>query len=179
MEPPVRNKDATEDITWEPDPLPLMTNHPPRVTTSNTKIQLDREGALSQVCPRGEDDRRGERTDNQCRSDVRVCSPLLLILSLLSSFQLALEHLSQESCPISGNLILNGISLSRGAPGPFHYPPPHLKRPRLRSTKPRVKRKKGGRQEKKNLLRYTDYNEQEENDGLHHTSPWTIPANNV
>jgi hypothetical protein len=73
--------------------------------------------------------------------------------------------------PISGNLILNGISLSRGAPAPFHYPPPHLKRPRLRSTKLRVKRKKGGRQEKKNLLIYTDYSEQEENDGLHHTSP--------
>jgi hypothetical protein len=73
--------------------------------------------------------------------------------------------------PISGNLILNGISLSRGAPVPLHYPPPHLKRPLLRSTKPRVKRKKGGRQEKKNLLRYTDYSEQEENDGLHHTSP--------
>jgi hypothetical protein len=51
-----RNKDATEDITWEPDPLPLMTNHPPRVTASNTKIQLDREGALSQICPKGEND---------------------------------------------------------------------------------------------------------------------------
>jgi hypothetical protein len=49
MESPVRNKDATEDITWEPDPLPLMVNHPPRVTASNTKIQLDREGTLSQV----------------------------------------------------------------------------------------------------------------------------------
>ena len=55
-ESPVWNKDATEDITWEPDPLPLMANHPPRVTASNTKIQLDREGALSQICPRGEDD---------------------------------------------------------------------------------------------------------------------------
>ncbi len=57
MESPVRNKNTTEDITWEPDPLPLMVNHPPRVTASNTKIQLDREGALSQVCPEGEDDR--------------------------------------------------------------------------------------------------------------------------
>jgi ribonuclease HI len=56
MESSARNKDATENITWEPDPLPLMANHPPRVTASNTKIQLDREGALSQVCPRGEDD---------------------------------------------------------------------------------------------------------------------------
>jgi hypothetical protein len=56
MESPVRNKDATEVITWEPDPLPLMTNHPPRVMASNTKIQVDREGALNQVCPRGEDD---------------------------------------------------------------------------------------------------------------------------
>jgi hypothetical protein len=49
MESSVRNKHATEDITWEPDPLPLMANHPPRVTASNTKIQLDREGALSQT----------------------------------------------------------------------------------------------------------------------------------
>ena len=56
MESSVRNKHATEDITWEPDPLPLMANHPPRVTASNTKIQLDREGALSQTCPRGEND---------------------------------------------------------------------------------------------------------------------------
>jgi ribonuclease HI len=55
-ESPARNKDATEDITWEPDPLPLMANHPPRVTASNTKIQLDREGALSQICPKGGDD---------------------------------------------------------------------------------------------------------------------------
>ena len=55
-ESPVRNKDATENITWEPDPLPLMVNHPPRVTASNTRIQLDREGSLSQVCPKGEDD---------------------------------------------------------------------------------------------------------------------------
>ena len=53
MESPIRNKDATEDITWEPDPLPLMANHPPRVTASNTKIQLDREAALNQVCLRG------------------------------------------------------------------------------------------------------------------------------
>jgi hypothetical protein len=56
MESPVRNKDATKNITWEPDPLPLMVNHPPRVTASNTKMQLDREGALSQIFPKGEDD---------------------------------------------------------------------------------------------------------------------------
>ena len=48
-ESPPRNKDVTKDITWEPDPLPLMANHPPRVTASNTKIQLDREGALTQA----------------------------------------------------------------------------------------------------------------------------------
>jgi hypothetical protein len=48
-ESPDRDKDATEDITWEPDPLPRMVNHPPRVTASNTKIQLDREGSLSQT----------------------------------------------------------------------------------------------------------------------------------
>jgi hypothetical protein len=37
----------------------------------------------------------------------------------------------------------------QGTTGPFHYPPPHLKRPHLRSTYQRVKRKKGGRREKK------------------------------
>jgi hypothetical protein len=57
METSDRSKDATEDTIWEPNPLPLMTNHPPRVTVSNTKIQLDREGALSQTCPKGENDR--------------------------------------------------------------------------------------------------------------------------
>jgi hypothetical protein len=56
MEVSDRNKDSTEDITREPDPLPLMANHPLRVTTSNTKIQLDREGALRQTCPKGEND---------------------------------------------------------------------------------------------------------------------------
>ncbi len=45
------------------------------------------------------------------------------------------------------------VFMSRGTPSPFHYPPPHLKRPRLRSIQVRVKRKKGGRREKKNLLR--------------------------
>ena len=102
---------------------------------------------------------------------IRGCGPSPLFLSLLSLFQLTLEHSLRIPAPLREISILNGISLSRGAPAPFHYPPPHLKRPRLRSTKLRVKRKKGGRQEKKNLLIYTDYSEQEENDGLHHTSP--------
>jgi hypothetical protein len=56
MEVSDRITDATEDTTWEPNPLPLMVKHPPRVTVSNTKIQLDREGALSQTCPKGEND---------------------------------------------------------------------------------------------------------------------------
>ncbi len=56
MESSVRYKDATEDITWEPDPLPMISNHSPRVTASNTKIQFDREGGLNQTCPRGEND---------------------------------------------------------------------------------------------------------------------------
>ncbi len=49
MEVSDRSKDATEDTTWEPNPLPLITNHPPRVTDSNTKIQLDRVGTLNQT----------------------------------------------------------------------------------------------------------------------------------
>ncbi len=33
-----------------------MSKHPPRVTASNTKIQLDREGILSHPRPKGEND---------------------------------------------------------------------------------------------------------------------------
>ncbi len=54
MEDSDRRTDSSEDTTWEPNPLPLMVKHPPRVTTSNTKIQLDREGILNQTCPKGE-----------------------------------------------------------------------------------------------------------------------------
>ncbi len=28
-----------EKVQWEPDPKPMMSNHPPRVTDSNTRIQ--------------------------------------------------------------------------------------------------------------------------------------------
>jgi hypothetical protein len=37
--------------TWEPDPKPLMVNHPPRVTDSNTRITLI-EDSLNGPCPR-------------------------------------------------------------------------------------------------------------------------------
>ena len=40
-----------EKVRWEPDPKPLMANHPPRVTDSNTRISLS-EGALTGPCPR-------------------------------------------------------------------------------------------------------------------------------
>ena len=40
-------------VTWEPNPSPLMVSHPPRITASNTKIQLI-EGTLGQPCPKGE-----------------------------------------------------------------------------------------------------------------------------
>ena len=36
----VRQTEPSEDDTWEPNPLPLMVKHPPRIMTSNTKIQL-------------------------------------------------------------------------------------------------------------------------------------------
>jgi hypothetical protein len=39
MEVSDRSTDATEDTTWEPNPLPLIVKHPPRVTASNTKIR--------------------------------------------------------------------------------------------------------------------------------------------
>ncbi len=51
-----RGTDADEDTTWESNPLPLMAKHPPRVTASNTKMSQDREGFLSQTCPKGEND---------------------------------------------------------------------------------------------------------------------------
>ncbi len=51
-----RGTDADEDTTWEPNPLPLMVKHPPRVTASNRKMPPDREGFLSQTCPKGEND---------------------------------------------------------------------------------------------------------------------------
>jgi hypothetical protein len=51
-----RGTDSNEDTTWEPNPLPLMAKHPPRVTVSNTKIQMDREGILNKTCPKGEND---------------------------------------------------------------------------------------------------------------------------
>ena len=51
-----RGTDADEDTTWEPNSLPLMSKHPPRVTVSNTKLQPDREGFLSQTCPKGENE---------------------------------------------------------------------------------------------------------------------------
>jgi hypothetical protein len=40
-----------EKVLWEPDPKPLMVNHPSRVTDSNTRISLS-EGALTGPCPR-------------------------------------------------------------------------------------------------------------------------------
>ncbi len=46
---------AQEDTPWEPNPSPLMANHPPRITASNTRIQL-LEGSLGHTCPKGEDD---------------------------------------------------------------------------------------------------------------------------
>jgi hypothetical protein len=56
MEDSDRGTDSNEDTTWEPNPLPLMVKHPPRVTGSNTKIHLDPEGILSQTCPKGDND---------------------------------------------------------------------------------------------------------------------------
>ena len=55
VEVPNQSSESDEDTTWEPNPLPLMTKHPTRITVSNTKIQLE-EGILSQPCPKGEND---------------------------------------------------------------------------------------------------------------------------
>jgi hypothetical protein len=37
--------------TWQPDPRPIMTNHPPRITDSNIRISLS-EGSLDGLCPK-------------------------------------------------------------------------------------------------------------------------------
>ena len=39
-----------DKTTWEPDPRPLMANHPPRVTDSNIRISLS-ESSLNGPCP--------------------------------------------------------------------------------------------------------------------------------
>jgi hypothetical protein len=44
---PDQDTEAKEDIVWEPNTIPLMVKHPPRITVSNTKIQL-MKGTLSQ-----------------------------------------------------------------------------------------------------------------------------------
>jgi hypothetical protein len=44
-----------EKVLWEPDPKPLIDNHPPRVTDSNTRISLS-EGALTGPCPQDDSD---------------------------------------------------------------------------------------------------------------------------
>ena len=40
-----------DTVLWEPDPRPLMTNHPPQVTDSNIRIPLS-EGSLNSFCPK-------------------------------------------------------------------------------------------------------------------------------
>jgi hypothetical protein len=57
-----------------------------------------------------------------------------------------------------------------GGSSPLSLPPSTSQAPSLDEHIAKGQ-EKGGRQEKKNLLIYTDYSEQEENDGLHHTSP--------
>ena len=54
---PEESKDieVQDYIVWEPNPPPLMDSHPPRITASNTIIQL-MEGAVGQPCSKGEDD---------------------------------------------------------------------------------------------------------------------------
>ena len=49
-----RDTEIQEDTFWEPNPSPLMVSHPPRITASNTRIQL-LEGSLGQPSPKGED----------------------------------------------------------------------------------------------------------------------------
>ena len=65
---------------------------------------------------------------------IRGCGPLLLLLSLISYPKLASWHLLRfPRFYLSFRIYSRRVS-RQGAPGPFHYPPPHLKRPRLRST---------------------------------------------
>ena len=76
---------------------------------------------------------QSERTDNQCRPDVRMCNPLLLYLFI---------NLSTPTCFLESSLdflsLFLGISyskrVSRQDPMWDPFITPHLKRPRLRST---------------------------------------------
>jgi hypothetical protein len=86
---------------------------------------------------------RSERTDNQCRPDVRVCSPLMLILSLLSSFQLALEHLSQEFLPYFWESYSKRYFLVKGGSSPLSLPPSTSQAPSLEEHKAKGQEEKG------------------------------------
>jgi hypothetical protein len=55
MEVPNHITESSEDTTWKPNPLPLMTKHPPRITSSNTKKKLE-DGILTKPCRKGEND---------------------------------------------------------------------------------------------------------------------------
>ena len=47
MDDPDQDAEPKKDKALEPNPLPLMAQHHPRITSSNTKIQL-MEGVLTQ-----------------------------------------------------------------------------------------------------------------------------------
>ena len=81
--------------TWEPDPKPLMTNHPPRVTDSNTSISLS-EDSLNGPCPR----------DDSCLGWVQIQRKFLLWKEEIEGFSIitheGLTTLAQ--CPPSNRM---------------------------------------------------------------------------
>ena len=74
---------------------------------------------------------------------IRGCGPLLQILSLLSSFQLALEHSSQNSCASSGNLYSKRYFPVKGGSSPLSLPPSTSQAPSLEEHKAKGQEEKG------------------------------------
>ena len=74
-----REIEIQEDIVWKPKPPPLMTRHPPRITASNTKIQL-MEGAFDQSFPKGEDNLGWV----QLRQKKLLCQEMIEVFSVVT-----------------------------------------------------------------------------------------------
>jgi hypothetical protein len=111
---------------------------PTSASGSNKKIFVE----LGRICSMDVQVRLYFAPDGQsCKVCQPLCSPGVCrsgpcsCISLYVSYsKLACSILPRIPAPISGNLYSKRVSLSWGAPAPFHYPPPHLKLPRLRST---------------------------------------------
>jgi hypothetical protein len=125
--------------------VPFRSRGGPAVLQNVEEIRLGKEKEVG-----GKDDTLGERmkwgrcmpSDGDVGTTICDASRVYgnaahaaVYLSLLIVFPTCPQHHLRVSQPLFlGISILKRISPSWGAPAPFHYPPAHLKRPRLRST---------------------------------------------